>query len=84
MVISSIKTNIYQIENWLEDLLETNEFFCHYAAVIVNSLYLFSSKSPVHIQTQENFVCLGNNTDQDVDSTLLKQRSEAWFLFDYR
>ena len=63
MVISSIKTNIYQIENWLEDLLETNEFFCHYAAVIVSSLYLFSSKSPVHIQTQENFVCLGNNTD---------------------
>lgn len=79
MVISSIKTNIYQIENCLEDLLETNEIFCHYAAVIANSLYLFSSYSPVHLQTQEKFVCLGNNTDQDVDSTLLKQRSEAWF-----
>ena len=35
MVISSIKTNIYQIENCLEDLLETNEIFCHYAALCI-------------------------------------------------
>lgn len=79
MVISSIKTNIYQIDNCLEDLLKGNDSFCNYTAAVGNAMHLFSCHSQVCLQTQENYVCLGNNTDQNMESSLLKQRSEAWF-----
>ena len=72
MVISSIKTNIYQIENCLEDLLICNDSFCNYAAAIGNSMDLVSCHFQVCLQTQENYVCLGNNTDKNMESSLLK------------
>lgn len=61
MVISSIKTTIYQIENTIEVLVNCNDSLCTYAALIKNAGSNFKTEKIVSLNKQGNMVCLTGN-----------------------
>ena len=81
IVISSLRTSIYQIENCIEDMLNINEKLCRYAAITSGNMPLANPTTDViDLQHQENYVCIGNTVDMNntTKSELIKQKSESW------
>ena len=76
MVISSIRTSVYQVDNCIEDLLSANDNFCKYARDMTTQCPPDSDSSTITMQTQENYVCLGNSNESP---PLTRQRTDAWF-----
>ena len=80
MVISSIRTSIYRIENCIEDMLNTNENICKAATVSAQSNRVcFVQKDEVELQNLQNYVYLVEVFEPEGDASIVKQRSEEWF-----
>ena len=80
MVISSLRTRIYMVENCIDDLLKCNDSLCKYASAINKMAYLTTDGPSVALQRQENLVCLANSNSSE-EPHLTKQRTEAWKQF---
>lgn len=78
MVISSIRTSVYQIEQCIDGLLCVNDQLCKSASSITNTSHLMKSGSVSNLNHQENYICLNDGGDIDDPSTV-KQRSPIWF-----
>lgn len=77
MIISSIKTAVYLIENVIEDILTCNGTRCSFAATISKACQFLSMDKKINLNCQSNLVCLGS-AGIIKNPSLLKQRSEAW------
>ena len=65
MVISSIKTTIYQIENAIDELLQCNDTLCQYAALIENAGSYLVAEKRIPLMKQGNMVCLSSKCSND-------------------
>lgn len=54
MVISSLRTRIYLIENCIDDILQCNDSLCKYAAIMNKVPHLTSDSPNINLQRQEN------------------------------
>ena len=78
MVISTIRTNVYLIDNCIDDLLQTNEKLCKQASSNSSLPWLYTEDLAIDLQKQHNMVCLANNESEETDTRLIKQRTPAW------
>ncbi|KAK3107914.1 hypothetical protein FSP39_025021 [Pinctada imbricata] len=78
MVISSMKTTLYSIQNLIEDLLQVIGTLCKFASQMLQSDMNYSTERFVQMNTQSNFVCLSNGERDLTDPSLVKQRSHQW------
>lgn len=70
MVISSIKTTIYKIENCIDELLQCNDAFCKYAAIISKGSSYIHPEKQIPLSSQGNLVYL-SNTEATNDPSLI-------------
>ena len=78
MVISTIRTNVYLIDNCIDDLLQANEKLCKNAALTSSMPSLYQDSSVIRLQNQQNIVCLENNGNEETDTAVIKQRTNTW------
>jgi hypothetical protein len=79
MVISSIRTSVYQIDNCVDDLLSTIEIICKIMSLASGARTSTCNGDEVSMQNQSNYVCLGSHMESNCDPSLIKQRSKEWF-----
>ena len=79
MVISSIRTSVYQIDNCVEDMLNTIEIVIKILSSASGSSSSTCNGDEVSMQYQSNYVCLSNHMESKCDPPLIKQRSKEWF-----
>ncbi|CAG2226182.1 unnamed protein product [Mytilus edulis] len=79
MIIGSIRTSIYQIEQCISELLNVNDQLIDAAAKTNKVSHLRKTGSTeTNLSTQENYLCLNDGGDID-NPFLVKQRSDVWF-----
>lgn len=77
MVISSLRTRIYLIENCIDDILQCNDSLCKYAAIMNKVPHLTSDSPNINLQRQGNLICLASPVIAE-EPHLTKQRTAAW------
>lgn len=77
MVISSIRTPIFTIQNTVASLLLCNDSLCSMAAALGGVSHLTKTDDRIILEEQGNIVCLAAGGSSE-NPPLIKQRSEIW------
>lgn len=77
MVISSIRTSIFTIQNTVASLLLCNDSLCSMAAALGGVSHLTKTDDRIILEEQGNIVCLAAGGSSE-NPPLIKQRTEIW------
>jgi hypothetical protein len=82
-VISIQASSLFEVNDCVEDILNTINKLCEECAVLNSCSHLYSSASEIDLNAQENILCLADKQPHGLSSTVepryTKQRSSEWF-----